>query len=107
METVKEISSEKPVGRKGRFRIVSPLMLLILAILIIVGFAAAHAAGWRENVSLLTGTSFDASDGEQGQIASASVYVLLYFAAVIVSPIFALASGIMWFLQRALKRRKA
>ncbi len=103
---MKEISSKKPVGRKRRFRIVSPLMLLILAVLIVAGFAAAHAAGWRENVSLLAGTSFDASNGGQEQIASASVYVILYFAAVIISPILALASGIMWSLQKAMKRRK-
>lgn len=81
-------------------------MLLIPAVLIVAGFAAAHTAGWRENVSLLAGTSFSDSDGSQRQIASASVYVILYFAAVIVSPILAMASVIMWSLQKTLKRRK-
>lgn len=99
--------SKSPACRKRGFLFLSPSGMLILTVLLAGAYAAAHAAGWRENVSLLAGTSFPGPTGRMGQAATAGGYIMLYFGAMVVAPILALASGIMWALQKILKRRKA
>ena len=60
-------------------------------------FALAHLCGLREYTTLLSGT-VEGADMRTSMILG-SIYLLLYFAAVLVAPVLALAAGILRLCQ--------
>lgn len=59
-------------------------------------FAFAHASGWREHTSLLSGTH----PGSSGALTQGLVYVAAWFALVLVAPIAALSGALALLLER-------
>ena len=81
----------------------SPMGMLAGALVLVLLFAVAHALGFRDGVSVLSGKmpSGDASAG------GGVVYALLYFAAILVAPILAIAAMIAWLLRIAAARLRS
>lgn len=67
------------------------------ALLIVAAFAAAHALGLRDNVSVVSGTA-PAGGGDLAVIGGVA-YVAAWLAAVVVAPILGLAAAIRSFLR--------
>ena len=61
-----------------------------LAAGILLLLAGAHLLGWRDHVSVLSGTV----PGEGGTVGQGVAYAGIWFAAVVVAPILVLATGI-------------
>lgn len=80
----------------------SPAGLVNYGLLVICAFAGAHVAGLRDNTSILSGTSAGGVTATFG----GAVYVLLYFAAVVLAPIAALAGLFFALLQIAQGRSR-
>ena len=72
--------------------------LLIRAAALLALFVAAHLAGWREHTTFLSGTT-EGGDPRTSLILS-TLYMLVYFCAVVLAPILALAAGLLWALSR-------
>lgn len=78
----------------------SPRGLAITAVLLAALFAGAHALGLRPYAAILSGTAPPGASGPEALVLGL-VYVALYFACVIGSPILAIAAGVMWGIERA------
>lgn len=65
-----------------------PACCLVLAGLSAAVLLAAHLAGWREGVSVLSGTL----PGSSGEALRGVVYVLAWLAGALVAPTLALAA---------------
>jgi hypothetical protein len=63
--------------------------LVRFAIVTLVGFAALHVLGFREDAGFLSGTHV-------GSTAFGIVYVLSYFAAVVAAPVALIAAALLW-----------
>lgn len=72
--------------------LVSPVVLLVLAALIVAGYKACDAAGWRPYVSILSGTLPTDSSQMTLRMLEGMVYGAAYFGTVLVAPIFTLAA---------------
>jgi hypothetical protein len=98
-------SREDPIDSRHGAQLLSPATLLLMALLLVIACGVAGLLTPREDVSLLTATTFapDAADGNR--TLWAGVYAVLYFAAVLLAPILAVASVIFWALLRVLSRR--
>ena len=98
-------SQEDPVESRSKAQLLSPATLLLVAMLLVIACGVAALLTPREDVSLLTATTFapDADDGNR--VLWAGVYAALYFIAVLVAPILAVASVIFWALLRVLSPR--
>lgn len=79
------------------------LLPLALAAGLLLLLGGAHLLGWRDHVSVLSGTV----PGEGGTVGQGVAYAGIWFAAVVVAPILVLATGIYaalslpWRLQAA------
>lgn len=83
---------------------ISPRSLLVTAAALAIAFGLSHLAGLRHYAGFLSGSA-PASTGDGALPAAFGVlYVLLYFACVVIVPILALAAGILAVLTR---RRRA
>lgn len=83
----------------------TPGGLALRAVLIGVAFAALHAAGLREATSFISGTSATGQPLTTAMAMSGAVYLIVFFGAVIVSPILLLAAGILWGMERIVTRK--
>ena len=98
-------SQEAPSRSRRKVQLLSPAMLLLAALLLVIAYGVADLVTPREDVSLLTATAFEPDAVGGNRIMWAAVYAALYFAAILLAPVLALASMIFWALQRALRRR--
>lgn len=73
-------------------RVVSPLGFLGTALVIVCVFCVTHLLGWREETRFLSGTSAAVHQG--------LVYLLAYFAFVLVAPTLVLGAGVFALLER-------
>jgi hypothetical protein len=73
------------------------------ALLIAAVFAAAHALGLRDSVSVVSGTA-PAGGGELA-VASGVAYVVAWLAAVVVAPILGIGAAILAAGRAVLARR--
>lgn len=71
---------------------------------ILVLFLVLNLLGWRENMTILTGTVPPGSDRAEASI-KAVAYMLSYFASVLVVPILLLATGISYLWVRFIGER--
>lgn len=78
----------------------SPTGFLVRAAGLTLLFAVAHLAGWRDHVSILSGTVPVGALGREATVGLGVAYVMLYFAVVLAMPILVLAAGIFAFLAR-------
>lgn len=82
-----------------------PVRLLALAAAIAAALGLCHAAGLREDVSLLFATS-RAESPAAGSILPAGLYVAAYVAFVLLAPVLVLAA-VLFAGARGLLRRRA
>ena len=75
-----------------KIRTFSPLGFLSWATLVTVVFAVCHLAGLREYTTFISGTAVEANGG--ASLNWGMVYLVSYFAFVLVMPILILAAGI-------------
>ena len=80
--------------------LLSPRGLLLRASLLVALFLACHLAGWREHTSILCGTAFTGNVTDRYTQWFGMVYVVLYFAIVIIVPVLILAAGLMALVNR-------
>ncbi|MBN2445653.1 MAG: hypothetical protein JXO22_02935 [Phycisphaerae bacterium] len=84
--------------------VLSPASLLVLAVLLTAFYAALHMAGWREQVSILSGTSSATRSSGEVQIAQGLVYAGLYFGMTLLVPVLVLAALLQLLYQCLLRR---
>lgn len=75
------------------------------AVLIVILFGIAHLAGLREHTSFLNGTTGSLDLGYENSALLGLLYVLLYFAVVLLVPILILAALLssLWLNARKLE----
>jgi predicted benzoate:H+ symporter BenE len=66
---------------------------------ILVLFIILNLLGWRENMTILTGTVPPGSNRAMASV-KAVAYMLSYFGSVLIVPILLLATGISWLWVR-------
>ncbi|MGV3755985.1 MAG: hypothetical protein ACO1QS_11435 [Verrucomicrobiota bacterium] len=71
---------------------------------ILILFLVLNLLGWRENMTILTGTVPPGSDRAAASI-KAVAFMLSYFASVLVVPILLLATGISYLWLRFIGER--
>jgi hypothetical protein len=84
----------------GPRRGISPRSLLVAAATIAIAFGLSHVAGLRHYAGFLSGSAPVGMRDGAPPAAFGLIYVLLYFACVVVAPILALAAGILAVLTR-------
>jgi hypothetical protein len=90
--------------RPSLVALVSPVSLLVVAAVLTIAYTACHAAGWRQHVSIFSGT-LSVSSPAATQIALAGLYAGLYFAFVLLVPVLVLASVLQLLGLRLLLRK--
>lgn len=100
-------SQEASSRTRPKVRLLSPTTLLLVALLLVIAYGVADLVTPREDVSLLTATTFAPGAAGGHRALRAGVYAVLYFAAVLLAPILAMASVIFWALLRIFSRRGA
>lgn len=84
----------REVRKVGRF--FGPhFVFLKFGAILLVFYLIAHVCGLREKTAILSGT-VPTGEGQMLEIALGLVYVLLYFATVVLVPVFVLAAGLYW-----------
>ena len=78
----------------------TPRGLLARAALIALAYAAARAAGLAEYTSFLSGIAPGGGMPGSRILALGSAYLALHFGCVIVAPILAIGSVILWVMPR-------
>ena len=88
------------------FQLLSPADLLLKAAFIVVAFGICELAGLREHTTIISGTT--ASPGISPALSAvwAALYMVVYFALVVLVPILVFAAGLLflanrWFYRRA------
>jgi hypothetical protein len=80
----------------------SPMGLMMRAGLIAAAFAAAHLAGLRGYVGLLTGVTAGTGTGSPLEMIFAVLYIVLYGALVLIAPVLVAAAGLLFVCLLAL-----
>jgi hypothetical protein len=88
-----------------RAKFFSPKDFVRRAAVIILLFLAAHFAGFREYTSFLSGTMPSPDTGWKLTIFWGLLYLILYFASVLLAPILLVAAGILRCWDSSLKGR--
>ncbi len=83
----------------------TPDGFLVRAALVAVFFAVCHLAGWRENTTFLSGTPASADTGVNSSAVLGVIYMAGYFGFVLLTPIFVIAAGILFALERCAVHR--
>lgn len=73
----------------------SPAGLLAWAVAIAAGWGVLEILGWREYACVISGTSPSGNPADRWALFQGMVYVLVYFAGVLVAPVLAIAAGLM------------
>ena len=88
-----------------RCPVFGPAWFASRALLIALIYFICELLGWRDFVSILSGT---APTGDPKNIMAITIgvtYILFFFSFTIVAPIFLIASGILALIEFAFKRR--
>lgn len=85
--------------------ILGPRALLFWATVIVIGFGIVHVLGWREYTTVLSGT-IPSGNSEAEAGFKALAYMMAYFSAVLLSPIFLIAAGFTMLIERLLRSRE-
>jgi len=91
--------------RFGRAKFLTPKDFLLRAAVITAFFLIAHLAGLREYTSFLSGTVASPDMGWQQAAFFGLVYLILYFAFVLLVPILLLAALVQGAIKSLLDRR--
>jgi hypothetical protein len=86
--------------RWWRAPLFSPIGFVVRAAVLLVAFGVAHLAGGRDCTSILCGTSPTGNLMDRYAFVFGLIYVLLYFAAVLVVPILLIAAALLSLLTR-------
>lgn len=73
----------------------SPKDFVRHALLIVALFAIAHFCGLREHTAFLSGTSVSADTTLENSAYLGAIYLLLYFATVLLSPAMIIAAALL------------
>lgn len=94
-------------GRRKRLtgEFFSARYFLIRAVALIVLFMLVHFAGLREYTSFLSGTTASPNMDMRESAFYGMAYIVCYLGAVVLAPIFALASGLLVAWQRLRERQ--
>ncbi|MDK1031593.1 MAG: hypothetical protein QGD94_06280 [Planctomycetia bacterium] len=92
---------EKHRRRRKGFRLFTPGMFLLLAVLFAVAFGLCHFLGFKEDVAVLFATT---RGGTEANIFSAIIYVMLYLCFVLVVPILLIGAAVFCALEFAVAR---
>ena len=79
----------------------SPAGFVVLAALIAGAYHVCHGLGWREYTCVLSGTP-PVGDSSDLTWLRAGIYVVFYFAYVLVVPILLIAAAVVLLMQRAM-----
>ncbi|MBK8267870.1 MAG: hypothetical protein IPK83_06020 [Planctomycetes bacterium] len=91
--------------RLSLLKLVSPGSLFSIAVLIICTYAILHALGWREHVSIVSGTLSEAGGSFETQALQAGFYMCAYFGFTLLVPILLLAAALQILVLWAFLRR--
>ncbi len=84
--------------KRRRFGLLSPAGWLIRAVVLLVLFAAMHLLGWREHTNVFSGTLGLNSTADYLRAIAGGLYVIAWFATVVVAPILLIAAGVFALL---------
>lgn len=84
-----------------KIQVVSPMGFVMAAGSITCAFALLHIAGLRESTTILSGTAPPGG----GSSGLGILYVVMYFAFVVIAPILAIAAVVMALFMRYFRRR--
>ncbi|SRR5260221_8488033 len=84
----------------------SPAWFCGRAMLLIIFYAGCHAAGLREHVTFLSGTSASPGTSLNSSATLGVVYLVAYFGFVLVVPIFLIAATLLIGTRRVFPRRE-
>jgi hypothetical protein len=73
----------------------SPMFFIVRAAMLTVFYVVASVAGLREYATFLSGTSPNVNMSWQTASALGLVYILLYFAFILLVPILLIAAGLL------------
>ena len=79
----------------------SPAGFVVLATLIALAYHVYHGLGWREYTCVLSGTP-PVGDPSELTWLRAGIYMVFYFAYVLVAPILLIAAAVALLMQRAM-----
>jgi hypothetical protein len=82
-----------------RPRFAASSCLLIIAAVVLLTFAFTHLASWRASTSFLSGSLPDSASNWPETFWKGTVYLISYFAALLLAPIFALAAVFLRMLE--------
>ncbi len=85
-----------------RFELLSPRGFLTTAAMLAVLFGICHVAGLREYASVLCG---QLPEGNELAVPFGAIYVLFYFAFVLLAPVLVLGAAVFAALLHGLSRR--
>jgi len=91
------------IRRIWRAPMFSPTGLLTRAVLLTVIYLVLHLAGWRENTSILCGTAPTGNLSDRYAEVYGVIYVLFYFAVMVLVPILVIAAGMLAIVARCSK----
>ncbi len=83
----------------------TPGGLVVRAGLISAAFGVVHAAGFRECVTLLSGSATSAAPTGTDTVAAAALYLLAYLAVLLGGPILLLAAALLQAADALARRR--
>lgn len=75
-----------------------------MALLLFVAWLVPHLLGWRECISVLSGTLPTGWQAEDAMLR-ATIYLAAYLGAVLLAPAFAFAAAVEWLIRAARDRR--
>lgn len=94
------------IRRWLRADFLSPKDLVRHAALVVLLFAVAHAAGWRQFTSIISGTMAEPRLGPDVCALLGSGYAALYFATMVLAPILLIAAGLLKLWEIIEQRRR-
>ena len=99
MSDESSVPKAPPAPRKP-VHLISPAGFLLVAAVLSAVFAVCHLCGLREDVSMLTGSSFATEGSGSHNVAAVVLYLVSYVATVFLVPVLVIAAGLFAAIQR-------
>lgn len=97
----------KAAWRFLRSPLLSPSGFAARAVWIALAFAICHVAGWRDDVSFLSGTEPAGAAGREMGVFLGVAYLATYFAFVLGVPILLIGAGVFVGMERMGGKRRS